>query len=179
MFQQYYNYLSTIHIPTAMDLFNMYWNKQFCDVQFCDVQFCDVRMNEIAVKYVNSSQIMDIIEPQFIEQIVKEEILLPSVILPNIEFDYHYDLDYHNDLDLHYDIYDFKSITIMMLVLSFTIIIICLNSMLCENENREIFNDSDEQNLNGRYRYICRGKGLNNKRCKRCVKNATTCYQHI
>ena len=30
----------------------------------------------------------------------------------------------------------------------------------------------------GRYRYICRGRSLNNKRCKRCVKNTVSCYQH-
>ena len=30
----------------------------------------------------------------------------------------------------------------------------------------------------GRYRYICRGRSFNNKRCKRCVKNTVSCYQH-
>ena len=44
-----------------------------------------------------------------------------------------------------------------------------------------ILHMNDKTNINeegGRYRHICRGRSLNNKRCKRCVKNTLTCYQH-
>jgi len=170
--------------------------------------FWDVQQDETAIKYVNSSQVMDIIEPQFIE-VVKEQILLPSVILPDIIFTSLKNLNrivvnsstklpvidlnkapqrgadsnlhwynYHDDFNYHNDTHEYNSVTIIILLLSFTMILVCLHTLIYDNENSEMFNNS-EFILGGRYRYTCRGTSLNNKRCKRCVKNATTCYQHI
>ena len=35
-----------------------------------------------------------------------------------------------------------------------------------------------DSRMNGRYRYLCTGKTLNNKRCKRRAMNSETCYNH-
>jgi hypothetical protein len=58
---------------------------------------------------------------------------------------------------------------IMGFILLFAIIYL---ELLILNMNKPNSNET------GRYRHICRGVSLNNKRCKRCVKNTVTCYQH-
>jgi hypothetical protein len=49
---------------------------------------------------------------------------------------------------------------------------ICMEYYIMNRKN------SIDINRRGRYRYVCSGKSVNNKRCKRRVKNSDVCYQH-
>jgi ATP/ADP translocase len=86
-------------------------------------------------------------------------------------YENHHNFDIQNEVEFVQSLTDMYNIILLALVW----ILICI---LLECVISICLNHYQKKNTGGRYRYICSGKSLNNKRCKRRVKNSNLCFHH-
>jgi hypothetical protein len=173
--QSFYHYFNE-KIPSITGKIFDYWHQQDSIPFHGNISHNDFSVN---IKYLQDEPI-DIIE--FIQIINDSQIIQPilynqtNTTLSIYDAVLHHDaVVLHDDVIPHHDdnIISFV-IGYYLLLFIFIAIIIYLEFILIHYLQKK---ESTAANR-GRYRHICRGKSLNNRRCRRCVKNTSRCYQH-